>query len=158
MNFLRKIKSWVSKDNNQAVILHLYYIDLWPEFERYLGTLKDFDLYLSLSFTPPESFLQMVRIVFPKTKIFVWSNRGRDILPFLKIFKLIEPLNYRYICKIHSKKSLGRLDYDGACWRRDLLSSLLGSRAQVKKIKKIFSLDAKVGLIVPRDYYWNYQN
>ena len=57
------------------------------------------------------------------------DNRGRDIGPFLALLERGRLDRYRYICKVHGKKSIdgGRQTYMGEMWRRRLLFDLLGA-------------------------------
>jgi lipopolysaccharide biosynthesis protein len=138
----------IEKQHRTAVILHLYYPDLWDEINSYLDHLKgDFDLYVSI----PQDINFSHEIVlskYPQAFIYPCPNRGRDIAPFIRIFSLISELEYEYICKIHTKKSLHR--DDGGVWRRGILNQLLGSASIIKKIQSHLDL-ADIGIIGPKD-------
>lgn len=133
-----------------AVILHLHYLDLWNEFAAHISQLPQaFDLYIS---TPDRQCTQAREIIsqqFPNAKIFPVENRGRDILPFLHIFKQMPRWQYDYICKIHSKKSPQR--FDGDRWRRLLLQDLLGSPTIINHTLQRFTADSRLGIITPFD-------
>ena len=135
--------------SNTAVIFHLYYPELCDEICRYLGNLNnDFDFFVSI----PEDidFNQgLILQKYPNSFIYRWPNRGRDIASFLKIFSMIAPLGYEYICKIHTKKSLHLKD--GTEWRTEILNELLGSDTLVKAIKQQLN-DEKVGIIGPKNH------
>lgn len=146
------------KRHETAVILHLYYPELWDEICLYLQNLEDdFDLYIS---SPSDVDLDTKKILqqHPNAYIYRCINRGRDIAPFLDIFKAIYALDYKYICKIHSKKSIHRVD--GAVWRNDIYTKLLGSKEIICKIKKMFDNNETVGLVAPASHvvpsstYW----
>jgi lipopolysaccharide biosynthesis protein len=66
--------------------------------------------------------------------------------------KIILPLNYRYVCKIHSKKSLHR--EDGDKWRNHLIQSLMGSKHRINKAKKM--LDDNAGIVVAKGNVFKY--
>jgi GT2 family glycosyltransferase len=137
------------KKSNTAVIFHLFYPELWDETRHYLENLnQDFDFYVSI---PDEvNFnLDLILQIYPRAIIYRCANRGRDIAPFLKLFSLVNPLGYEYICKIHTKKSLHRAD--GSEWRTEILDELLGSDEQIQAIKQRLR-DEKVGIIGPRDH------
>jgi lipopolysaccharide biosynthesis protein len=74
------------------------------------------------------------------------------------IFRVIRDLGYKYICKIHSKKSPHR--QDGDTWRRDVLGKLLGSAKLVRELKSVFDESDDVGVIAPAGHvldssaYW----
>jgi lipopolysaccharide biosynthesis protein len=86
---------------------------------------------------------------FPNAVIYSCTNRGRDIAPFLKLFSMINPEGYKYVCKIHTKKSLHRKD--GIEWRKEILEELLGSDSQVNAIKQHLD-DANIGIIGPKNH------
>lgn len=135
------------KMHDTAVILHLFYAELWEEIAGYLENLAgDFDLFVSI---PRDSTFRRERISdrFPRAFVYESHNRGRDIAPFLKIFSEIDRTGYKYICKIHTKKSSHR--GDGASWRNELYRELLGSERTVQKIKDHLDLP-DVGIVGPK--------
>jgi lipopolysaccharide biosynthesis protein len=150
-----------SRHYDTCVILHLYYPDMWAEIQSYLLNLEDkFDLYVTLPYGVQISD-EEIRVKYPEVHIFHCENRGRDIAPFLMVFLIISKLNYKYICKIHTKKSPHIIN--GSEWHQDALSKLLGSKEIVLQIKRSFDEHADWGLIapsghvVPSSYFW-YQN
>ena len=144
--------------HDTAVILHLYYPELWDDIRGYLEHLGGaFDLYVSI----PEGVAipdDRILVPFPGAYIFRCENRGRDVLPFLVLFSGISELGYKYVCKIHSKKS--EHIKVGLTWGQDMLGKLLGSPAIVAGIKEAFDQHAEWGIIapsghtVPREYFW----
>ena len=59
---------------------------------------------------------------------------GRDIYPFLKLYRAGLLDNYKSVLKIHSKKSTYSIN--GDYWRRSILNSLCGtSLVALKSIK-----------------------
>jgi len=135
------------KNYDTAVIMHLYYIDLWNEMKNNLKHLNGkFDLYINVNNNCDIEFLQKLKKDFPNCVLFSYENRGRDISPFVEILNYIFPLNYKYLCKIHSKKSLHRVDGDK--WRNNLINSLLGSSDRISKSKKY--IDEGAGIVVPK--------
>lgn len=142
------------KVNETAVILHLFYEDLFEEIEKYLKNLDGFDLYVSI----PQSnrgVMDKIFSSFPNSKIVFTENRGRDIFPFISIFKRIVPLNYKYILKIHSKKTLHR--EDGDIWRTDIYGKLMGSPEIIKSVLSAFENDKSIGIIGPKGHVLDYQ-
>jgi lipopolysaccharide biosynthesis protein len=137
----------IVRKSDTAIIVHLYYLSLWPEIRSYLEHLEgDFDLFIScpLNIDFDEDTILMQ---YPHAYIFRCQNRGRDIGPFLMIFRAIRDLDYKYICKIHGKKSPHR--QDGDAWRRDVLGKLLGSAKLVREVKTVFDEADNVGVIAP---------
>ena len=148
----------VVKRHDTAIILHLFYSDLWTEIQEYLSNLEGkFDLFVSI---PLETDIseETIRASYPHAYIFRCRNRGRDVAPFLEIFNEIYPLDYKYLCKIHSKKSAHRAG--GEIWRQDMIAKLLGSKQIVAQIKESFDNHSNWGIIAPKDhviphtFYW----
>ena len=89
----------------RAIVVHIYYDETWAEIATVLGRLSpDFDLIVT---TVPgrESLVEDIRRAFPQAEIHVGENRGRDVRPFLALLEQGRFDRYRYICKIHGKKS-----------------------------------------------------
>ena len=80
------------------------------------------------------------------------ENRGRDIGPFLTLLERGRLDRYRYICKIHGKKSIdgGRKMYTGEMWRRRLLFDLIGAPGAANAAIDMFERDPSVGMIGPK--------
>ncbi|ARC35270.1 glycosyl transferase family 1 (plasmid) [Paracoccus yeei] len=112
--------------NPYAVVVHVYYPELWPEFEQILKSLTiDFDLYVTLAYRgkATNECQRLVSEAFPNAVVVQMENRGRDILPFVSLVNAGLLSKYKAICKIHTKKSPHRLD--GDIWRRHLIEGLL---------------------------------
>lgn len=130
-----------------AVILHLYFPELWEEIDNSLNNLDGkFDLYVSIPLKSDESVVACIKASHPTARIIRFENRGRDVAPFMEIFSAIAP-RYKYIVKIHSKRAT-RLN-NGNQWRKTLYDELLGSSARVKDIIAAFEGNPKIGMIGP---------
>ena len=131
-----------------AVVIHLFYTDLWEEISGYLTNITEpFDLFVSVCQETQHQIEQRIRIVHPDAIVRVFDNRGRDIGPFLEFLRDAGLQDYELVCKIHSKKSPHRLD--GGRWRGDLLHRLLGSSDTVSEIIESFENDPHLGLLGP---------
>jgi len=108
-----------------AVVVHLYYPELWPLMKSRLQNIKaEFDLFVSVQQKHKNISLENVGKYHKETNIVALPNRGRDTLPFLLISRIISnEEQYEYILKLHSKKSLHR--GDGAEWLESLLDELI---------------------------------
>lgn len=132
-----------------AVLLHLYYHDMWPEFSRALkAQCFDFDLYVTLTgdaetTAPLQGEIQRA---FPQARVWAFPNHGRDIFPFVYLLNvgLFEP--YRALCKLHSKKSPHRTDGDH--WRQLLMAGVLGDPVQTQARLATFLADPTLGFWV----------
>jgi hypothetical protein len=137
-----------------AVVAHVYYDDTWPDIAAVLKRLTiAFDLIVT---TVPgrDRFASTVARDFPDAEIVVTENRGRDVRPFLELLEAGRLDRYRYVCKIHGKKSNdgGRISYLGALWRRRSLFDLLAGPGIAESIVRAFEADARVGIIGPRAF------
>ena len=135
------------KRSETCVILHLYYPDMWNKILTYLSNLgSEIDLYV----TVPEDasiFEYQIQKSFPNARIYRCKNRGRDIAPFLKIYFFVATLGYKYICKVHTKKSP---QYDnGETWNWDMWGKLLGSPEVIADIRNAFEENPRLGIIAP---------
>jgi Rhamnan synthesis protein F len=137
-----------------AVIAHVYYEDTWPDIAAVLKRLTiPFDLIVT---TVPgrERLVGAVARDFPGAEVIVTENRGRDVRPFLELLEAGRLDRYRYVCKIHGKKSTdgGRMSYLGALWRRRSLFDLLAGPGIAESIVRAFEADASIGIIGPRAF------
>jgi len=113
-----------------AVVLHLYYLDMWDEFAALLEQQYfAFDLWITLTDDGPSGRAQTLRteilIRFPRARVHVVPNHGRDIYPFIWMLGSGVLSPYEAVCKLHSKKSPHRAD--GDAWRQDLTQGVLGA-------------------------------
>ena len=152
LEFLHKTQMQ-PKTSDTAIILHLYYVDLWDEIKIELENFNDpIDLYININNSTPLKTMQEISTDYPTARIYTFENRGRDIYPFIQTMKILLPLKYDYICKIHSKKSLHRKDGDQ--WRNHLIKSLIGSPIRIEKAKQ--SLQEDVGIVSAKGNIFNY--
>jgi len=147
-----------SVDNKKiAVVLHLYYFELWEQFELALSSVtKEFDLYISICKETNGSLVEKILKSFPDANIYETPNKGRDILPFLHMFKDIQPINYKLILKLHTKKSSALKEYKGLGdygekWREGALASLIGGSKRVDDIFDLFESNPALGIFSPVD-------
>jgi lipopolysaccharide biosynthesis protein len=137
------------KRHDTAVILHLFYPELWEETRSYLDNLdNNFDLYVSI----PEGVNfnhELIINNYPFAYIYQCPNRGRDIAPFIQLLSIVDKLGYEYVCKIHTKKSVHR--EDGTLWRTEILNELLGSAEQISDIKRHLH-HKDIGIIGPKNH------
>lgn len=118
-----------------AVVVHIYYPDLWPEFAETLKRLRfDFDLYVTLTYRGEgsDTLSQEIRAAFPKAWVMAVPNKGRDILPFLTLVNAGALDGYQAVCKFHTKKSPHR--QDGEHWRRHLIDGILPETGLEEKL------------------------
>lgn len=90
-------------------------------------------------------------------EVVVFENRGRDILPFIKVAHRLEREGLDVVLKLHTKKSTHRRD--GDIWRKDLIEKLTSQRS-ASMILAAFIADETLGLaapsghLLPLSFYW----
>jgi lipopolysaccharide biosynthesis protein len=135
-----------------AVVAHIYYEDTWPDIAGALrGLTIPFDLIVT-TVAGREQLVETIRRSYPRAEIEIAENRGRDVGPFLALLERGRLDGYRYICKIHGKKSIdgGRQTYMGDMWRRRLLFDLLGAPGAASAAIDMFERDPSIGMIGPK--------
>ena len=119
-----------------AIVVHVYYPDLWPEFAETLQRLPiDFDLYVTVTYRgeETEAFIPQIRADCPTAWVMMVPNKGRDILPFLSLVNSGALDLYEAVCKFHTKKSPHR--QDGDLWRRHLIDGILPKTGLREKLE-----------------------
>lgn len=143
----------IKRDDNikTAVVIHLFYTESWDLFVNRLKCLNNsFDIFITI---PKQNthFKETIKKTFPSAYIFIVPNRGRDVLPFMKIISTIYSRGYQNILKIHSKKSKHRTD--GNEWLSDMVDKLLPkSQETTNKLIRILD-DPLTGIIGPQKHY-----
>jgi lipopolysaccharide biosynthesis protein len=135
-----------------AVVAHIYYEDTWPDIAGALrGLTIPFDLIIT-TVAGRERLVETIRRSYPRAEIETVENRGRDVGPFMLLLERGRLDGYRYVCKIHGKKSMdgGRKTYMGDMWRRRLLFDLLGAPGAANAVIDTFERDPSIGMIGPR--------
>lgn len=149
---------------NIAVCLHIYYEDLWDEFDEILSRLSHpFDLFAVIIDRGHslQTIKDKIKQAFPDVRILVFPNHGRDIFPFalMAASGLLDP--YNAVCKIHTKKSPHR--EDGQKWRNQLINGILPEKYTDKFVQEFLS-DDKIGILVADgqiyegDQWWGSNN
>jgi len=137
-------------DKKLAVVVHLYYTDLWPTIQARLKLIKEpFDLFVTLNERDKDFKLSIPGRKDVKTTSFVLPNRGRDVLPFLFVAQRLRMAGYEYVLKLHSKKSKHRVD--GFNWFTDVLDALLPDGDAVAKVLEVLKSD-EAGIIGPQNH------
>ena len=133
-----------------AIIIHAYYLDVFEELIECLG---DVDPRHKLFITTSPDREAGVKSIMQSTsfnhEIFVFENRGRDVLPFLSLMKKIDLDSYSFILKLHTKKSRHR--NDGDQWRRQAFLSL-ATPSQLNWIVGRMCSDPRIGVVGPQDH------
>jgi lipopolysaccharide biosynthesis protein len=146
-------KRMLAPNGKIAVVLHLFYPELWKELRAYLENITEtFDLFVSLVIGKSDHAEKIILADYPDARIAIFPNHGRDVFPFSEFANSGMLDSYELICKIHGKRSLHRRD--GEAWRQSLFGGLLGSKEIVDTICRKMRDDPDIGLVVPDGYIY----
>jgi len=152
----RSIEESQRRSSDTAVFLHIFYEDLIEEFAAALArarTFADLDLIVTIPASWSVASAQKLIAELQPTRLLVCENRGRDVWPFIQALRATAKLDYRYGCKIHSKKSL-HLAAGGNKWRQGLIDGLIGEAA-LNAARETFETKPKAGLAAPSDAFFS---
>ena len=140
---------------NVAVQAHIFYSDLIFDIINKTNNIPvKFDLLISTTSKEISENILKNYIKYSKAnkyEIILIKNIGRDIFPLLYQLKN-NFKRYKYLCHIHTKKSLTSPEI-GINWRNYLYNNLLGNTIIVKEILSDFENIGKLGFIFPETYY-----
>jgi len=136
-----------------AVVIHLYYPEVWPSLAAHVARLHPHDVDIFVTLPKANRYLiPAIHKSFPAAHCIVTPNRGRDILPFVLVAEHLASMGYKVALKLHSKKSehFG----GGDQWRESMLDELLpDDPAVVAAILEVLH-DDRTGMIGPRSTYF----
>jgi lipopolysaccharide biosynthesis protein/GT2 family glycosyltransferase len=131
-----------------AVVVHVYYPELWPEIAAALAKIPEpFDLFVSVTSGMSDTLAPAIERAFAGARVLVFPNRGRDLLPFLFYVRSGVLFHYAAVLKLHTKKSAHSAD--GAAWRRAALRDLVGDAGTVRRIVEMIRQPTGTGLVGP---------
>ena len=137
-----------------AIQAHLYYIDLINEIVNKTNNIPfNYDLFISTNSLAKKNNINQYILnnsKASKVEIIITGNKGRDVMPFLIQMK-DKVKNYKYICHIHTKKSI--YINIGENWRKYLFNNLLGNQNIILEIFNEFESNIKLGFIFPKNYH-----
>lgn len=113
-----------------AVIVHVFYPELWPELARCIRNISDpFDVFVT---AVDGSLAETVRRDFPEARFVSCENRGYDVWPFIRVLRDLPAEDYDWVVKLHTKRDVlddfryrfNHAVFNGSAWRNYLLSFL----------------------------------
>lgn len=149
----REMQQYKKPDKKYAIILHLYFTDMWDYFKDKLNQLdlSIFDIYITVPYSKKSEVGKKILKDFSQARVLGVPNRGRDVLPFLEVCKGISRANYRAILKIHSKKSIHR--EDGNKWLNSIIDNLIPKdKSTQEEIFSIFN-NPETAVVGPTEQY-----
>lgn len=137
------------KTSDTAVIVHVYYEQEWLEIsKKLLNAQFSHDLFITLP-SKANHLRSVIKKHHPLATIIDVPNRGRDILPFVFIANKLKELKYKYILKLHTKRTVHRSD--GSDWLGSIVDSLVHDKQTVTKITE--HLESGTALVGPAGHY-----
>lgn len=131
-----------------AALVHAYYTDTWGDIAQAIRRIgQPVDVWVTTSSDKLAEVEALVRADFPEARIHAVANVGRDIRPFMAALPALTQAGYRAVLKVHTKKSLHRVD--GDVWRQQLLNTLVPSAQGVERMLHALDLYPSLGVIAP---------
>ncbi|MGD8200611.1 rhamnan synthesis F family protein [Ornithinimicrobium sp. W1679] len=131
------------------VVVHIYYADTWPDIAaKLLQCIPEAPVIVTTS-GPVAS--RDVKAVMPQAHVYRVPNRGRDVLPFLQVVRVLEGSNVEWFLKLHGKKS--RHHRFGDEWMTSTLDALLPSASVARAC--LDRLAEGVPLVGPRGFFYD---
>lgn len=150
-NSVRNWDNRLKRDCRIAIQVHVFYPKLIDEIVAHVNQIPyPYDLYIS---TNDETKKNAISAYVKKhcnaraCQIQVFSNKGRDVVPFVYQMKPVIG-KYKYICHLHTKKSLHTSNL-GDVWRRYLYENLMGSKEIIQETLYLFETSEDIGVIFP---------
>ncbi|MCJ7874833.1 rhamnan synthesis F family protein [Phaeobacter sp. J2-8] len=133
-----------------AVIAHAYHRDSFADLRRALACFPDgVDQYVSYPRNSQHHSEALIRDSFPGAIPMAVDNVGQDVGAFLQVLEQIDPSQYRFFCKLHSKggNKLPML------WRDALLMGTVGDADRVTDFVRLFREDPEILLGGARELF-----
>ena len=139
-------------DINVAVIVHIYYTELWKDILEKLKNIKhSYTLYIT---TTNELYNNVKELEMPnvEVKIFKYKNIGMDVYPFVQVLKNLYEDNINIFCKLHTKKGN---DHTGNIWNKTLLEHNIGNNEIFSGIAHALNEDENLRMVGSAFFYKN---
>lgn len=146
----REALAGVPRAPSVALVIHAFYPDVLDEILNYAARLPaSVKMFVS---TVPEREAE-VRARLEQAgrpwRLFVDQNRGRDVLPFLRVLAALDEEGVEFFAKVHTKRSLHRSD--GEQWRSELYDAVIGLEAFCRGIAAM-QADDRLGMLGPQGH------
>lgn len=145
-----------AKGVSVAVVIHLFYFDLLDEICSYLsGIIEPYDLYVTTPFEGDvHKIINKTSNIAQSVTVLLTENSGRDIGPFISLFRSGLLDSYLAVLKLHSKKS--QYSSKGELWRKQIYSSLIGDTLTIRRTLRLFE-QGNVGIVGPRQFFLSHE-
>lgn len=138
----------VTRNAELAVVVHVYYPDMWPQLRDHLQRMtQPHDLFVTV---PSRAVANVIHPSHARA-VEVVPNVGRDVLPFLQVGRVLRDLGYSSVLKIHTKRN--DRDSGSSHWRDSTLSTLV-AQSGIEEVSRLLQLP-DTGLIGVGDFYYS---
>lgn len=145
-------------DSRPYAVVHAWYVELLDEIVAALHASGiDWRLVVTTTHDRADAVKTRLDSLGVTADIEAGENRGRDILPFLRVADRLLDEGSGPILKLHTKRSTHRRD--GDVWRHEMLDRLLAP-ARARCIIDAFATDSDLGVVAPEGhvqplgYFW----
>ena len=136
-----------------AVIVHVFYPQLWPELAGCIRNVGSCDLVVTYV---DEAAVARARRDFPSARFLPCENSGYDVAPFLTALRSVDLADYDLVVKLHTKRDIvcpwwkvvGYTRLNGSAWRDHLLAFVKTTDAWKRTLARF--RDPSVGMVADR--------
>ena len=137
-------------DARPCAVVHVWYVEILDELMAALSASR---LEWRIILTTTAEHEAAVRAYLAQSgltaEVEIFENRGRDILPFLRVADRLLNENVQLVLKLHTKRSTHR--GDGSRWRNDVVAKLT-TADRAKYIVQAFAHRPELGLVAPEEH------
>lgn len=131
-----------------VVLLHLFYPELWDEFEPLFQSLRGTQVHLRVTVGDrgvPDALAQTLHALDPDMVIQPVVNKGFDIGAHWQSLDAVDLTQFDVVVLLQSKRSTHLRS--GAAWRANLCDALMGSQAVWQANLAAFAQDPQLGMV-----------
>jgi hypothetical protein len=137
-------------DHRPCAVVHVYYVELFDEIaEALIASGCDWRVIVTTQADRAQAVRSRLDLYGLEAEIEIHENRGRDILPFLRVAYRLLDEGADVVLKLHTKHSPHRTN--GAAWRAELIGRLV-EPARAMRIVEAFGLDPELGCVAPEGH------
>jgi hypothetical protein len=128
-----------------CIIVHVHYFEVWEQEIKPLIKNLDVprDIYITIN---NKEYEKTIKEQIPESNIILLKNSGADIAPFVKTIQHINSTGkkYKYILKLHTKKSSQTNEFWTHCFRNSVYKNLCKN---LSSIVLLLEVEESIGMI-----------